>query len=284
MIARKLGYFRALGVFGVLAVVSVLAVFTWWLTLVPSNDRDWLIDVAEQPSAVIDGDRLTVHNVRNFRYRSETDYAPAWETRSYDLADLHGIDLYLVYWGPTLIAHMLLSWEFEDDEGNRDHLAISIETRKEKGESYSALLGFFRQYELYYVVADERDVIGLRTNHRDEQVYLYPLTASRETARAVLLDYFAAINGLVKQPRWYNAMTHNCTTAARKHSIAVAGKSAWDWRFLLNGSIDELAYERGTVDTTLPFDEFRRRSNITERSKAAPLGPEYSDVIRNGLP
>ncbi len=279
MIARKLGYFRVL-----VAGLAGLAVLAWWITLVPSNDRDWLTDVAEQPSAVIDGDRLTVHNVRNFRYRSETDYDAAWETRNYDLADLRAIDLYLVYWGPTLIAHTLLSWEFEDGAGNRDYLAISIETRKEKGETYSALLGFFRQYELYYVVADERDVIGLRANHRDEQVYLYRLAASPETARAVLLDYFAAINDLAKQPRWYNAMTHNCTTAARKHSIAVAGKSAWDWRFLLNGSIDELAYERGTLDTTLPFDELRRRSNITERSKAAALGPEYSDVIRNGLP
>jgi len=142
------------------------------------NDRAWYDDVAELPWATIDGDRVTIRNVRNFTYRSDTDYTPRWETRTYDLSKLTGQDLFLSFWGPTMIAHTIASWEFSDGQ----HLAISIETRKKQGESYSALLGFFRQYELYYVVADERGVVGVRTNVRGERVHLYRAAAQAAAA------------------------------------------------------------------------------------------------------
>jgi len=274
---------RPIGRALILYAVGPAFVLAWWLSLSPSNDRLWLPDVAELSSATIDGDQLTISNVRNFHYRSETDYDVHWETRTYDVADIKGLDLYLIYWGPTKIAHTILSWEFEDDAGDRKYLAISIETRKEAGESYSALLGFFRQYELYYVVADERDVIALRANYRGEEVYLYRLNRSPEDARAILLDYFEEINRLTKAPAWYNAVTHNCTTAARKHTMIVGGGGPWDWRFLLNGSLDELGYERGAIRSDLPFEELRAASNITERSKNAGLGTDYSDVIRQHI-
>ena len=153
--------------FVVAALVGLVAL--WWNTIPPRNDRDWSPDVAQLPTATIDGDRLTIRNVRNFDYRTETDFTERWETRTYDLNQLRGGDMFFSFWGPTLIAHTIASWDF----GDCQHLAISIETRKERGESYSALRGFFRQYELYYVVADERDVIGVRTNQRGEQVFLY---------------------------------------------------------------------------------------------------------------
>ncbi|MBP2675844.1 MAG: hypothetical protein H6Q84_2684 [Deltaproteobacteria bacterium] len=259
---------------------AVLFVAAWWIRIPPSNDRDWQRDVALLPTAELSGSRLTVHNVRNFDYRSETDYIERWETRSYDLDALQGIDIFLCYWGPTLIAHTIVSWEFAD--GSR--LAASIETRKEAGESYSAVRGFFRQFEIYYVLADERDVVRLRTNHRGERVFLYRMKATPTQARALLLEYVAEINGLARRPRWYNALTNSCTTAIRHHAQRIQAANPWDWRILANGLADRMSYERGSIDTSLPFEELRRRSEVTERARAAGQAPDFSRRIRVGLP
>jgi len=261
-------------------LVLFVLVQLWWLAIEPSNDREWLADVAELPAVTFDGDLVTIRNVRNFQYRSETDFDEKWETRTYDLSQLRGMDMFLSYWGSPTIAHTIASWEFADGQ----HLAVSIETRKEVGEEYSAVLGFFRQFELYYVVADERDVIGVRTNHRGEDVYLYRLKTPVPVARALLVDYLEEINRLVKAPRWYNALLNNCTTVIRQHQKHIASGKSFDWRIVVNGYIDELGYERGTIDTSLPFDELRRRSNITEESRAAGNAPDFSRQIREGLP
>ncbi len=175
---------------------------------------------------LLTGSRVTIENVRNFKYRSESDYDQRWETRTYNLDRIRGVDLFLSFWGPTQIAHTIASWEFDDGQ----HLAISIETRKEKGESYSALRGFFRQYELYYVVADERDLVGLRTNHRGEQVYLYRIRVPASQARALLVDYLDEVNRLADHPQWYNALTQNCTTTIRGHAQNVGAGGRLDWR------------------------------------------------------
>jgi hypothetical protein len=236
--------------------------------------------VARPPVASVDGDLVTIRNVRDFHYRAETDYDEIWETRTYDLSQLRGVDLFLVYWGSEMIAHTIVSWEFSDGQ----HLAISIETRKEVGEEYSALLGFFRQFELYYVAADERDLIGLRGAHRGEQVFLYRLTTSVPTARAILVDYLEEMNRLAMQPRWYNALTHNCTTEIRLRARHVAPRNPFDWKILVNGYIDELGYDRGTIDTSLPFDELKQRSEITRKIQAAIDAPDFSERIREELP
>ena len=266
------------------AVFIVLAAFlvlvTWWSLIPPSNDRDWYPDVARLPHATIEGNRLTIENVRNFDYRTETDYTPRWETRTYDLDRLQGVDLFLSFWGPTLIAHTITSWEFDGGQ----HLAISIETRKEKGESYSAVRGFFRQYEVYYVVADERDVVRLRTNYRGERVYLYRIRMRPEQARALLFDFLKDVNSLAEKPRWYNALTYNCTTAIRYHAKHVAEGRPLDWRVLANGRLDELGYEQGRIDTSLAFPELKKRSDITEKAKAANDSSDFSARIRAGLP
>ncbi len=260
--------------------VAFLLVALWWNLIPARNDRDWYPDVARTARATIEGDQLTIENVRNFDYRTEEDYIEHWETRTYDLSRLQGMDMFLSYWGPTLIAHTIASWDFGDGK----HLAISIETRKEKGESYSAVRGFFRQYELYYVVSDERDVIRLRTNYRGEHVYLYRLRTSAEDARKLLLDYLRAVNILSEHAYWYNALTHNCTTMIRYHAKQVAEGRPWDFRILANGKIDELGYERGQIDTTLPFAELRVRSNITQKAKDADQAADFSARIREGLP
>ena len=263
-----------------LVVSGLLLVVAWWSQIEPRNDRDWTLDVARLPRATIVGSHVTIENVRNFEYRSETDVTERWETRTYDLDRLREFDMFLSFWGPTLIAHTIASWEFEDVPP----LAISIETRKEKGESYDALRGFFRQFELYYVVADERDVVGVRTNHRGEHMYLYRLRVPPERARALLLDYLEEINRLADQPEWYNALIHNCTTSIRLHGQHIGEAGALDWRILLNGRLDELGYERGRLDTSMPFPELKVKSEITEKAKTAGLSLDFSRLIREGLP
>ena len=263
------------------AVVVLFALLLgWWLSLAPSNRRDWQPDVARLPTAEIRGDKLTLRNVRNFHYRSETDYTQNWETRSYDLSRLRGLDLFVIYWGSPDIAHTILSWDFGDGQ----HLAVSIETRKETGESYSAVRGFFRQYELYYVIADERDVVGVRTNHRREDVYLYPLRTPPDRARAILLDYLEGVNRLAERPRWYNALTYNCTTTIRLHVADVVPGIPRDWRWLANGHIDELLYELGVVNRDLPFAQFKKISYINPKALAVAPDGDFSAAIRQGLP
>ena len=219
------------------------------------------------------------YNLRNFDYRSETDYTPRWETRTYDLGRLAGLDLFMSYWGSPSIAHTIMSWDFDDGQ----HLAISIETRKEKGEEYSPVAGFFKQYELYYVVADERDVIRLRTNYRGEEVHLYPLRTPLARARRILLDYVDAMNGLVDRPEFYNAATANCTTSITRHIRHVGIAMHWDRRLLVNGTLDQLLYEQGVIDATRPFPEVRQASLINARAEAADQDPAFSARIREGL-
>jgi hypothetical protein len=267
---RPLG--RALGLWA----VGVLLVNLWWSSIRPSNQRDWVPEVEQVATAEVHGDTLIVHNVRNFDYRTETDFTPHWETRTYDLNGILGLDLFLSHWGAPMIAHTIMSWEFADGQ----HLAISIETRREHGEEYSALRGFFRQYELYYVVADERDVIRLRTNYRGEDVYLYRIRADPAVARALLLDYVATLNRLAEQPEFYNALVDNCTTGIRVHTERIGAANPWDWRILANGTIDQMLYERGRIDTSRPFDEVRAASSIDARARAADADPEFSRRIR----
>jgi Domain of unknown function (DUF4105) len=261
--------------------LSCTLVLAWWLTLKPSNSRAWQPDVAQEPWAEVKGDEVTLHNVRNCDYRTDTEYTPHWETRTVRLSQLPGIDLAINYWGSPWMAHPIASFQFAD----APPLCFSIETRKEIGESYSAIGGFFRQYELIYVVADERDVIRVRTNfRRGEDVYLYRTTAPPEKARERFMEYIAALNELHAHPRWYNAATTNCTTSIRTQHAA-AQRTPWDWRILLNGKGDELLFERGALVTSgLPFAELKTLSRINAAAKAADAAPDFSRRIRIGLP
>jgi hypothetical protein len=265
-------------------VAAILGVFVvvlvTWLAILPSNERDWQPDVATLAFADIRGDRVIVHNVRNAEYRTETDYTVRLEDRTLDLTKLRSLDMFLVHWGLPLIAHTILSWGFEGDR----YLAISIETRKEAGEQYSALRGFFRQYELVFVVADERDVVRLRTNFRGEDVHVYRLDVTAAEARELLLRYLHEVNELRERPQWYNALTDNCTTAIQRLARVGARRSWWSWKLFLNGYLDELAYDIGAIDRSLPFSVLRAKSHVNERAKAAADDPRFSVRIREGLP
>lgn len=267
---------RALGSYLVLFVVML----AWWGTIEPSNQRVWQRDVAAQPYATIEGDLVTVHNIRNFTYRSETDYTPAWYDKRFDLRKLQGVDLVAVYWMGPAIAHVFLSFDF----GNDDHLAISIETRKEMGEDYSTIKGFFREYELYYVVADERDVIRLRTNYRQnppEQVYLFPLQGDLENARRLFLEYLKRINELRERPEFYNTLTTNCTTTIWMNTRVNPSHLSFDWKILASGYLPAYLYEQGRlVSHGLPFAELQQRVHINSRAQAANDAADFSRRIR----
>jgi len=273
------GRWRAMGV----VAAGFAVVLAWWFTIKPTEDRVWQPDVARRAWAEINGDEITLHNVRNCEYRTETDYTPRWETRVVQLSKLSGVDLAITYWGSPWIAHPIASFQFSDSLP----IAISIETRKAIGQDYSTLRGFYRQYDLAYIPADERDVLRLRTNYRHgEDVYLYHTTASAERARAIFLEYLKRLNRLHEHPEFYNAITDNCTTNIRVANLDAAGGKAqpWDWRILLNGKGDELLYQRGVIDRSLPFAELKALSLINPRAKAAEASPNFSELIRIGLP
>jgi hypothetical protein len=256
-----------------------LALLFWWDSLEPSNDRNWRPSVAVLPYATIEGSRVTLHNIRNFDYRSETDFAVGYYDKVFDLTRLETADLVATYWMGPAIAHILVSFGFGDD----DYLAISIETRPEIGEAYSSIKGFFKQYELHYVVADERDVIRLRTNYRNnppEQSYLYRLQGPAENVRQLFLEYLRTINALKAQPRWYHTLTTNCTTAIWMHSRINPQHLPLSWKILASGYLPEYLYEMGRLDNSLPFAELQRLAHINDRAQAADLAKDFSRLIR----
>ena len=272
-------FVRPFGRRAVAFTLAAAALFAWWSTIRPSNDRQWQPDVARPPYAELHGDELTIHNVRNFDYRSETDFSERWETRTYDLGKLDRLDFFMSYWGSPSIAHTIMSWAFTDGQ----HLAISIETRKVVGQTYSTVAGFFRQYELFYVAADERDVIRVRTNYRGENVYLYPLRTPRDRVRRALLEYAESMNRLAVVPEFYNELTGNCTTTIRTNMEHMGVSMPLDWRLLVNGYLYELLYENNVIDTSRPLDVVKASCLIDARAKADDQDPDFSSRIREGI-
>lgn len=276
LVLLRRSYSGLLVAFAAFAVVVV-----WWLSIKPSNNRDWQADNAQTAYADINGDQITIHNFRNCDYRTEEDYTCHWETRSYNLSNLKSADLFITWWGSPWIAHPIASFDF----GNQGYVAMSIETRDVIGQSYSAIRGFFRQYELTYIASDERDVIRLRTNYRKhEEVYIFRTTLKPQLAEKIFLDYLQRANQLHAKPEWYNAITNNCTT-----NIAVSAAEAqdtstrWDWRILLNGKMDEMMYDHHTLVTGgLSLPALKAQAHINAAAQAAGDSPDFSQLIRKG--
>jgi Domain of unknown function (DUF4105) len=260
--------------------VAFAILLAWWISIEPSNQRDWQTEVAVLPYATRDGDLVTLHKIRNFDYRTEQDFIARYDDRTFDLRKLDAVDLIAVYWAGDAIAHIMVSFGFAGD-----HVAFSIETRKEKGEAYSSIAGFFKRYELIYVVGDERDLIRVRTNYRrpEELVYLYRTRARPEAARRLFLEYVDRINQLKERPEFYNTLTTSCTTDVWSLVRALSGELPLDWRVLLSGYFPEYAYDRGSLDTSLPVAELKARSLINAKAQAADRDPDFSRRIREGL-
>jgi uncharacterized protein DUF4105 len=265
----------------VVAFAGFTVVAIRWLTIMPSNDRDWKPDSRKTAYANVTGDQVTIHDIRNCDYRTEEDYACQWELRSYNLAKLRGADLFITWWGSPWIAHPITSFDF----GDQGRVAMSIGIRETVGQNYSAARGFFHQYSLAYTVSDERDVIRLRTNYRKgEEVYLFRTTVNPLLSRKIFLDYLRRVNSLHERPEWYNALTNNCTTnIAMSVSGARKMRMRLDWRILLNGKMDEMLYERGSVVTAgLSLSALKEQAHINAAAKTADKSPDFSNLIREG--
>jgi Domain of unknown function (DUF4105) len=264
----------------VAVIVLFLGVVGWWISIPPLHDRNWRPEVAVMPRATIDGDRVRITGVRNFDYRSRNDFTVRREVREVQLSHLTAIDFYVSYWSEGLVGHTFLSFIFD----NAPPLSISIETRPEVGEGFDPIASMFKQFELIYVVGDERDLVGVRATHRKETVYLYRLNTSAPDARRLLLIYLARINELADRPEFYHLLSNSCTINIVRYANAVGRKGPFDIRHLLNGLIDSYLYHSGRVDTTLPFDELRRTSLINGAAQAADGAPDFSARIRASLP
>lgn len=256
-------------------------VLVWWHTLTPSNNRDWAIDVSRPAITHVKGDMLTVENVRDFDWRSETDFTPRWETRTYDLLKIDDVDLVASYWAGEDIAHILVSFGFSD----RQRLVWSIELRRTKTQVYSALASFFKQSELVFLAADERDIIRLRTNVRGENVRMYPLRLKPDVGRRLLLEYAQMADDYAREPHWYNTITANCTTMVFRIARALNPIAPFDWRVLLSGHFPELIYDHGGIDKSIPFAQWKQKAQIDAAAKAADAlpSPDFSSAIRAQL-
>ena len=261
-------------------IVLFLAVVAWWITIAPSHHREWRPEVAVMPRAFIEGDRVRLTGMRNFEYRSRNDFTVRNEEREIQLSHLTDIDFYVSYWREGLVGHTFVSFIFD----NAPPLSISIETRPEVGEGFDPIASLFKQFELIYVVGDERDIVGVGTNHRNETVYLYRLNTALANKRKLLTIYLERINELADRPEFYHLLSNSCTINIIRYANAAGRAGRFDIRHLFNGLIDSYLYHSGRIDTTLPFDELRRRSLINAAAQAAGDAPDFSQRIRADLP
>ena len=267
-------WLAALGYAALLAIIGV-----WWGTLIPLNERIWADDVAQMTSGKIEGNRLTMSNVRNFEWQTDENYLVRWETREYDLDHLSSVDLITSYWGMPAIAHILVSFGFEDGS----FLLFSVETRKEKSESYSAISGFFKQYEVSILATDERDALRVRTNVRGEDAYLYRIVLSATQRKALLLSYVAQANYLLSHPRFYNTVSANCTSIVFDMMNTIVTGLPMDYRLLLTGYLPGYIHEIGGLQPAYSLEALREAGRITERAKEDSI-TGFSKSIREGVP
>lgn len=264
--------------------VAFVLLLGWWVRIAPSDTRAWADDVARHLQPQIQGEVVVLANVRNFDWRSDDDYTPRWETRRYDLDRLRSVDMALSYWMGPAIAHTLVSFGFDDGQGGAEQLAFSIEIRRERGESFSAIAGFFKQYELSLVAADERDILRVRTNVRGEDVYLYRVALAPAARRALFLAYLAEADALARQPRFYATLTANCTTIVYAMAQRIVGGLPLDWRLLASGYLAEYLHGVGGLAPGHALAELRSAGRITERAQAADADARFSQAIRRGVP
>ncbi len=262
----------------VVLVPVMIGLFYWWSTITPSLSRIWADDVAQTVTGTLNGNEVTLSNVRNFEWRSPTDYTPRWEVRSYQLDDLESVDVFLSYWSNPAIAHTLVSFGFNGG----DHVVFSAEIRKERHEQFSEIGGFFKQFELAMIAADERDIIRLRTNIRKEDVYRYRLNLKPEMRQALFLSYLDKANHLATMAKFYNTITANCTTVIFDMVRAITPELPFDYRLVFSGFLPGYLYDLGAIDRQKPLDQVIKQASINKRALDAAADPDFSAKIRVG--
>ncbi|NOQ64305.1 MAG: DUF4105 domain-containing protein [Methyloprofundus sp.] len=267
----------------IIALLYISVLFLW-STMQASNDRNWVSSVAKLPHTVIESENITVHNIRNFDYKTEFNFIENYYDKSYRLEDLETLSFILSYWGGgTTVAHTILSFGFK----NGDYLAVSAETRLEKDEPQGLLQGFFNQYEIIYILADERDVLRLRSNYRKvepEEVFVYPTKFNKQKVRQVFDIIMARVNTLYQNPEFYNTLTHNCFTSLHGDLSSInENKAVFDWRIFANGYSDQMLYENGNMNTDLSFAEAKAYFHINQYVSNDNSAKDYSLRIRPNL-
>ena len=261
-----------------LAMGIVLAV--WWGSIEPSNQRNWADDLEYITTGEIDGRQVRLHHVRNFDWRTQQDYDVRWETRDYDLARLRSVDMITSNWGLAPISHVLVSFGFDGGE----HVAFSVEIRREQHERFSELGGFFKQFELSIIAADERDIVRVRSNVRNEELELYRINLSPTDARELFRSFVVQANRLAEHPRFYHTVTGNCTTIVYSMMKKIVHGLPLDYRLLLTGYLPAYVHEVGGMLPGRSLAELQHHGNITERARAADDDPAFSTRIRQGVP
>lgn len=262
--------------YAVLVLIIVYIAILFFMK--PSNNKNWAVDQKILPFAEVENNKITIHNIRNFKYRSTTDYDIDYYDKTFDLDKIKSVDFVLEPFSEFAgAAHTFLTFGFEGDE----YVSISVEIRKEIGEEFSALKGLQNKYEIMYVVADEKDAIKLRSNFRKDKVFVYPAKTTKEKKQALFLDMIKRVNKLKEEPEFYNTATNTCTTNIMKHINTITpGKIPFDYRVLMPGYTDELAFDLHLIDTDLSLEEARQVYLINDRAMKYADDPEFSVKIR----
>lgn len=268
-------HYGGLAFTGLVAVVAV-----YWLLIPPSNDRPWRTDVAVLAHADVKGNLVTIHNIRNFDYHAATNFDERYYDKTFDLDKLRSVDFYMSFWAPMPFCHTMVSFGFEGG----DYLCVSIETRPKENQAYSPLAACFKQFELIYVAGDERDLVRLRTNIRDESVYLYHIQTTPDGMRRFFLRYCGRMNDLWAHPEWYCTLTRNCTTDIPRRDGRAYGLFPESWKIIINGFVDRFLYQRGSLDQSVPLDTLRKLGHINTRGQNAGDAPDFSRRIRETIP
>lgn len=259
--------------------VLYLGVIGLWGQKQPSLDKNWQTSVAKLPHVDQDGSSITVYDIRDFDYQTQTEFTPHYYNKHFDIEQLNEVNYILSYWdGNLAVAHTMLSFGFISGE----HLVVSLETRLAKNQPQSGLNGLFKQYEAIYILADEADILRLRTNYRKEQVFVYPMNLTPVVRKAVLMRIVERVNQLYQQPEFYNTLTHNCFTGLQSDLRSITNSSQralFDYRWFLNGYSDEMLYGNGKVQTDLSFIEAKQFFHINQYAESSTK-ENFSRLIR----